>query len=38
MESNKINIYGSKLIRITTPKYVVFYNGTGEIEPNVSIE
>lgn len=30
IESNKINIYGSKLVKIPTPKYIVFYNGKAE--------
>lgn len=33
VEKNKLNIYGSKLIKIPTPKYVVFYNGTSDREP-----
>ena len=27
---NKLNIYGKKLIRIPTPRYTVFYNGTED--------
>lgn len=32
IEKNELNIYGSKLIKIPTPKYIVFYNGTTERE------
>jgi hypothetical protein len=27
---NKLNTYGSKLIKLPTPQYIVFYNGTDE--------
>jgi hypothetical protein len=27
---NKLNIYGSKLIKLPTPQYIVFYNGIDE--------
>jgi hypothetical protein len=27
---NKLNIYGSKLIKLPTPQYIVFYNGMDE--------
>ena len=33
IESNNLNIYGSKLIKIPTPKYVVFYNGKVDAQP-----
>ena len=33
IETNSLNIYGSKLIEIPTPMYVVFYNGTSDIAP-----
>ena len=29
---NEVDIYGSKLIEMPTPKFVVFYNGTGMAE------
>ena len=32
IKSRALNIYGSKLIRIPTPRYIVFYNGTEEID------
>lgn len=33
IETNELNIYGSKLIKIPTPRYVVFYNGNKDAEP-----
>ncbi|MCR4745514.1 MAG: hypothetical protein K5894_09855 [Lachnospiraceae bacterium] len=33
IESNEINIYGSKLIKVPTPRYIVFYNGTADAKP-----
>ena len=33
IKTNKINIYGSKLQRIPTPQYIVFYNGTTDYAP-----
>ncbi len=30
IEQHKLNIYGSKLIKIPTPRYIVFYNGEQE--------
>ena len=33
----KYNIYGSQLIRIPTPAYVIFYNGTKEQEDRVEL-
>ena len=30
---NKLNIYGKKLQRISTPQYIVFYNGTEDYPP-----
>ena len=33
IETNKLNIYGSKLIKIPTPKYIVFYNGKTDKRP-----
>lgn len=30
IEENKLNIYGKKLIKIPTPKYIVLYNGTQD--------
>ena len=32
IESNGLNIYGKKLIKIPTPQYYVLYNGTDEEE------
>ncbi len=31
IDNNNLNIYGYKLIKIPTPKYIVFYNGTKDI-------
>lgn len=31
ISENNLNIYGSKLIQLPTPQYVVFYNGLREI-------
>ena len=33
IKSRALNIYGSKLIKIPTPRYIVFYNGTEDIDP-----
>ena len=30
---NEFNIYGSRLIKIPTPQYIVFYNGVQNVEP-----
>ena len=30
---NRLNIYGKKLIKIPTPKYIVFYNGEDDCAP-----
>lgn len=30
IKSNTLNIYGSALVRIPTPRYIVFYNGTKD--------
>ena len=30
IDKNNYNIYGTKLVKIPTPKYVVFYNGTSD--------
>lgn len=32
IEENRINVYGSRLVKIPTPRYVVFYNGSREVE------
>ena len=32
IKSRAINIYGSKLIKIPTPRYIVFYNGKEDID------
>ena len=36
METKDIRIYGRKQIRLPTPQYIVFYNGTSD-EPDRSI-
>ena len=33
IESNKLNIYGSKLIKLPAPQYIVFYNGKSDMKP-----
>jgi hypothetical protein len=33
IEEHKLNIYGSKLIQLPTPQYIVFYNGMAKREP-----
>ena len=33
IDANNINIYGSSLVKIPTPQYIVFYNGASEMEP-----
>ncbi len=33
IDKNTLNIYGSKPVKIPTPKYVVFYNGTSDKDP-----
>ena len=33
IDQRELPIYGSSLVRIPTPRYIVFYNGTGEREP-----
>lgn len=32
VETNNLNIYGSKLIKIPTPQYIVFYNGNDNCD------
>lgn len=32
IETNNLNIYGSTLMKLPAPQYVVFYNGSGEHE------
>lgn len=32
IDTNKLNIYGESQIKIPTPQYIVFYNGTRDIE------
>ena len=32
IETNELNIYGTKLIKIPTPRYIVFYNGNKNTE------
>ena len=32
IDGHKLNIYGEKLVKIPTPQYIVFYNGSREIE------
>lgn len=38
IDINELNIYGSKLIKIPTPKYVVFYNGTKDVADVVKLK
>lgn len=33
IEKGELNIYGSKLVKLPTPKYIVFYNGSKDIAP-----
>lgn len=33
IEAKKLPIYGSVLVKLPTPKYIVFYNGTSKHEP-----
>ena len=33
IETNELNLYGSRLLKIPTPQYVVFYNGERDTEP-----
>ena len=33
IKTNKLNIYGKKLVKIPTAQYIVFYNGEDECEP-----
>ena len=33
IETNELNLYGSRLLQIPTPQYVVFYNGERDTEP-----
>jgi hypothetical protein len=33
IEEHKLNIYGSRLVPLPTPQYIVFYNGMAEREP-----
>ena len=37
IEANNLNIYGSKLVKIPTPKYIVFYNGKTEKQPVLNL-
>lgn len=34
IETHKLNIYGTKRISLPTPQYIVFYNGTENLENN----
>lgn len=36
--TNEVNIYGSQLVKLPTPKYCVFYNGDGDIDPVVKMK
>ena len=38
IDKNEINIYGRKLARIPTPRYIVFYNGTEEKEETMELK
>ncbi|SFG46184.1 hypothetical protein [Oribacterium sp. WCC10] len=33
IKSNELNIYGTQLIKLPTPRYIVFYNGTEDRAP-----
>lgn len=33
IKSNSLNIYGSTIVKIPTPRYIVFYNGTKDEDP-----
>ncbi len=38
IEGHGLNIYGSKLIKIPNPKYIVFYNGKEDLEPVIKLK
>ena len=38
IHKNKLNIYGSKLVKLPVPKLIVFYNGTEEKEDDAILE
>lgn len=38
IEKNHLNIYGSKLIELPVPQYIVFYNGTTEEPDRVELK
>ena len=38
IEKNHLNIYGSKLIELPVPQYIVFYNGTAEEPDRVELK
>lgn len=38
IKANKLNIYGAKLQKIPTPRYIVFYNGTDNSEAVVQLK
>lgn len=37
IEKNCLNIYGTKLLKLPTPQYIVFYNGDGMDEDEVEL-
>jgi hypothetical protein len=38
IENKNLPIYGSSLVKIPTPKYIVFYNGTSNREPIMKLK
>jgi hypothetical protein len=38
IENNHLNIYGSKLIKLPTPQYIVFYNGDDSKMPHDEVK
>lgn len=38
VETKGLNIYGTKLQKIPTPKYIVFYNGTENVQPVLDLK
>ena len=37
IKTEKLNIYGSKLIKIPTPRYIVFYNGSEDVSAEIKL-
>jgi len=38
IKSNSLNIYGSTLVKIPTPRYIVFYNGTKDVDSVIHLK